>query len=129
MKTPPLKLGPNQEKWLRALESGRYKRGRSWLKMERGGKFEYCCLGVACEVAGVKWQLGYGGRYSTSGCDASLPESMVRWLGVFSHIGVVGYWEIDEPSMAEMNDSLDLSFKKIAARIRKRPGAYFKEPM
>lgn len=125
--TTGFKLGPNQRKWLKALESGRYERGRTWLKVERKGKLKYCCLGVACEIAGVEWQSNDGWRYSTSGCDSSLPESMIRWLGVFSQIGAVGHWEIDAPSMAAMNDQLDLSFKKIAARIRKRPGSYFKE--
>lgn len=35
--------------WIRALRSGSYEQGSSFLK--RDGR--YCCLGVACEVAGL----------------------------------------------------------------------------
>lgn len=37
-------------KWLEALRSGKYEQGRGALL--DGGK--YCCLGVLCEVAGLK---------------------------------------------------------------------------
>lgn len=37
-----------KKKWLKALRSGKYKQWQEWLK--DNGK--YCCLGIACEVAG-----------------------------------------------------------------------------
>lgn len=39
-----------KRKWLEALRSGRYKQGRFALK--RGD--EYCCLGILCEVGGLR---------------------------------------------------------------------------
>ena len=39
--------------WVAALTSGYYKQGTGYLKRHRGGKTEYCCLGVLCQVAGV----------------------------------------------------------------------------
>ena len=41
----------NMEKWVKALESGRYKQGNGSLL--RDGQF--CCLGVACDLFGVVW--------------------------------------------------------------------------
>jgi hypothetical protein len=41
-------------KWLKALRSGEYKQGRSRLKKKTDTGFEFCCLGVACEVAKSK---------------------------------------------------------------------------
>jgi hypothetical protein len=46
------KLGPNQLKWLKALESGKYKQGR-WMLQHAVTK-ECCCLGVGCLVLGPK---------------------------------------------------------------------------
>lgn len=41
-----------KRKWVKALRSGKYKKGFSYLKIESGGEFQYCCLGVACEISG-----------------------------------------------------------------------------
>jgi hypothetical protein len=44
-----------RNKWIKALTSGEYKQGRSHLKVVDGkGNAKYCCLGVLCEVAGIK---------------------------------------------------------------------------
>lgn len=43
--------------WVEALESGRYRKGRGFLRKERGDETLHCCLGVAVEIAelnGVK---------------------------------------------------------------------------
>lgn len=37
------------DEWVKALRSGKYKQGRDRLVNET---FEYCCLGVLCEVVG-----------------------------------------------------------------------------
>lgn len=45
-----IKLDPEfKAKWVAALRSGEYKQGRMSLRNRDG----YCCLGVACLVAGV----------------------------------------------------------------------------
>lgn len=124
------KLGPNQKKWLRALESGKYRRGQCLLKVDYGKGFLYCCLGVACEVAGVDWskQPDDDRGYVVDGEDGVLPKRMIEWLGVFGCEGETAPDDdLTHPSMVKMNDRLDLSFKKIAARIRKNPELYFKK--
>ena len=45
--TPELK-----SRWLAALRSGEYEQGRN--TMNRQGRM--CCLGVLCDVAGLKWR-------------------------------------------------------------------------
>lgn len=42
-----------KKEWLEALRSGKYKQGESRLRTKEGG---YCCLGVLCDVAGLKWE-------------------------------------------------------------------------
>lgn len=37
-------------KWLKALKSGKYKKGKDRLKDAEGG---FCCLGVACAMTGM----------------------------------------------------------------------------
>ena len=50
-----------KEKWLSALRSGEYTQAREALWVGNG----YCCLGVACKVAGYKDKEieGYGSIY------------------------------------------------------------------
>lgn len=46
------KLPPKfKEKWVAALRSGKYKQGKDFLYNK--DEDTYCCLGVACKVAGV----------------------------------------------------------------------------
>lgn len=74
----------NIKKWVDALRSGKYQQiiGR----LGSADKNEYCCLGVACEVA---LQNGLPIRKGT--CDESvtyddsglhMPQSVVNWLGL-----------------------------------------------
>lgn len=45
------------KKWVEALRSGKYKQGQEMLmRYNEGG---YCCLGLACEIAGIKIESGY----------------------------------------------------------------------
>ena len=49
------KLPPKfKKKWVAALRSGKYKQGQNALMTEEG---TYCCLGVACRVAGSPIEL------------------------------------------------------------------------
>ncbi len=48
-----LKLPPEfKAQWLEALRSGKYQQTRHYLHSKKGG---FCCLGVACDMIGVKW--------------------------------------------------------------------------
>lgn len=44
-----------KRKWIAALRSGKFKQGENYLKNNpSGNENEYCCLGVACEILGLK---------------------------------------------------------------------------
>lgn len=56
MKTPKLKLPKVfKKKWVAALRSGKYKQGQ--YRLHDTAEQGYCCLGVACRVAGVNSKL------------------------------------------------------------------------
>lgn len=58
------KLDPKfKKKWVKALRSGKFKQARHTLGNQDRG---YCCLGVACSIAGVtdKQMAGKGMPYS-----------------------------------------------------------------
>lgn len=40
-------------RWVEALRSGKYRQGIGALKEAQGDGFKHCCLGVACELAGL----------------------------------------------------------------------------
>lgn len=71
--------------WIAALRSGEYTQGSGLLVQESNGKLEHCCLGVACEVAGLKRsKLGSNLAYEYELCEKDeicheswgLPESL-----------------------------------------------------
>lgn len=76
----PEQIRENRAQWLAALRSGTYSQTKGYLRTDEG----YCCLGVACDVAGIPserlstaaWNFG---RY---GMDQVLPEEGEEWLGV-----------------------------------------------
>jgi hypothetical protein len=88
-------MNDNAKKWVAALRSGKYKQGRKFLRY----KDEYCCLGVACELAitdglpVVRTNVPTsersggtinGGRMDVVGYDGKvgiLPNSVRTWLG------------------------------------------------
>jgi len=86
--------------WVAALRSGKYFQGTGALN--RGD--EYCCLGVACEVAmanglpvtkdrNVNGEIGYDGQ------TAFLPEVVKEWFGMKYETG-----EFDNPKAGEDYD-------------------------
>jgi hypothetical protein len=103
------------EKWAEALESGKYKQGRHYLRVGD----EFCCLGVLCEIAiesgvGVSSQTTMDGEvYRYEETTKQLPRSVQVWAGVRTAIGSVngGY------CLAEYNDS-GKTFNQIADIIR-----------
>lgn len=45
-----------KQEWINALRSGKYEQGRNYLKTKnRHGVIKYCCLGVLCEIANLKF--------------------------------------------------------------------------
>lgn len=54
MNKPNLTLIAN---WITALRSGKYKQTQAFLGRHEEEHESFCCLGVACEIAGIKRQL------------------------------------------------------------------------
>jgi hypothetical protein len=118
MKTYP-KLPPKfKSKWVKALRSGKYKQGDCVLKGEfesdEEGQMEtrYCCLGVACSVAGIK----INGEPAFIQQDKKEGVSNVKRIPKIL-IGDDG--NIVTKTLAEKNDSGKWNFERIADWIEK----------
>jgi hypothetical protein len=113
-------LGPKQEAWLQALESGKYRQTRQVLHDGEG----YCCLGVACVVEGVKPRQSTDGETFWFEDDfASAPDSVAQALKLR---GTDGERRDDsvEWMLTRLND-YGKTFAEIAAIIREEPEQYF----
>jgi hypothetical protein len=133
-------MNKNAKAWVTTLRSGRYRQGRNVLHQ---GK-KYCCLGVACDLAikaGVKIAVFTGGGVNRDittydGVADTLPKSVQNWLGLRTDVG-----EFRPPknftvennafggvcnTLTALNDSAQLSFKKIADIIESQPKGLFK---
>lgn len=113
--------------WLKALRSGEYKQGKNFLKDSYGG---YCCLGVGCKVARVKFQASTndydGEQFPPRPFLSDLPVEMsdrdnnVHVRGRFNNL----------ISVSDLNDGINgkhYSFKKIADRVEKTVEYYRKK--
>ena len=115
MALPVRVLNEHEREWVEALRSRRFEQGKNFLN--RGGKF--CCLGVACVLAGVEGVEVEGGKVAYGGFIASLPLSVCEWLGI--PLNVNGMMEGVEGAMiilAELNDS-GFTFGEIADVIER----------
>ncbi len=115
-----------KEKWVAALRSGDYPRGKGCLS--NAGKF--CPLGVLCEVAikegldiHTKQLTPLNGIHSMSydGEKSFLPWSVSHWCGLSNDSPVVVL--IKNGSLiplTALNDTFDYSFEKIADLIEEQ---------
>lgn len=113
MKTKYPKLPKRfKEKWLKALRSGEYKQGQSELY---NGEDKYCCLGVACDVAGHGKSLKQHGHFGSISMTKfkNVPEMIKGRCNNDDHI----------EKLTNMNDGWNLkrprSFKQIANWIER----------
>lgn len=90
------------EKWVRALESGRWKQGKKALYSDDG---EFCCLGVGACIVRKK----HGVYFSREKRLTDTLGSVANSLGVDRDIQCL---------LITMNDIENRSFKEIAAWIR-----------
>jgi hypothetical protein len=125
------------KKWVKALRSGKYKQGKSFLKQfNNKGQPKHCCLGVLCELyndtmkknhkktISVKCRddshLDYG--YVTfANKDDSLPAVVRKWAGIKSEMGTFSYTERifkRTKCLADLNDT-GKKFSTIADIIEK----------
>lgn len=108
------------EKWLEALESGEYKQAKDQLRRTVGKGYEYCCLGVACQVA-----REIGVRKISDDVlrnELILPKSMQRLIGIDDSgdfVDAVEYRGHAYSNLTQLNDS-GVKFKTIARIIREQ---------
>jgi hypothetical protein len=111
-------LTPKQarELWCSELESGKWKQGTGRLACETDTGTEYCCLGVACELA---VREGIIEAYDGNACNlySGRPGKVREWLGL---TGPEGDYGKGAKCLTSDNDS-GQSFKEIAATIRNEP--------
>lgn len=114
-----MELGPNQLKWLEAMESGEYRQGFGVLYSSI--ESSYCCLGVAKKVLDLTEDSIY------------CLEKSYGEIGLRSSDGIfcqaVKVPSIDDDftydSLVELNDSEEFSFRDIAQIIRDNPENVF----
>lgn len=112
-------FGPVQTKFLEALESGEYVQIRHSLAKDGG----FCALGLAnyvCELGESERNIFIQNTYDKLGLFSGVGSCKLTTESLF--MKVCGH---SAPSIASMNDSIGMSFKEIAAHLRKYPEWYF----
>jgi hypothetical protein len=130
--------------WVTALESGEYEQTQGVLRYtRRDGGYEFCCLGVLCDLAvkaGVIGEPTELGRYGDEGYGSvgELPAEVRDWAGLDSSDPTVDteefdiltdrydvdndewtYGKVDASSLAGLNDNHGQTFAQIAQILRK----------
>lgn len=105
--------------WVAALRSGKYQQGLSALRRVDN---TFCCLGVACEIAGVPCVLSEGDHkmvtyfYGAERRTGALPAEAQEWLGIDTSNPLVNYYG-GVRLLYSLNDSEHLTFPEIADLI------------
>lgn len=97
-----------KKKWIKALRSGEYKQAKNELRSLGGTDGEvlgYCCLGVLCDIANVRWK---GSNCTYGSCD--LNRKGQAYFGLDA---------VKTGELIHLNDTLKKSFKQIANHIEK----------
>lgn len=107
----------NRELWLKALKSGEYAKGDTFLnKKDAMGVNRFCCLGVAAEIFKSKSTLidiNQGGDVTYDSNPTSAPQYVIEALGLYSDFGKDSrYYE----SLASINDTSN-SFEPVIDAI------------
>ena len=130
----PLELNPEiRARWTAALRSGQYEQGLEALRqVTEDGGYEFCCLGVLCELAAVEGvtEAAYDedeGAWAYDGESAYLPPRVAEWAGLpltEDDSGVGRRWSLPrvmtpqgEETLVALNDELRWDFARIADAI------------
>lgn len=121
-------LGPNQTKWIEALESGKYQQGKGVLHRDTGAM---CCLGVAANIFAeengiVPEQIKsgrYAGCYKYKDTTTVAPEYVIDALSLRDSIGSAEH----QVALVSLNDGDGYNFANIAGVLRKNAEFYFRE--
>ena len=97
-----------KKRWVKALRSKKYKQGQEYL---RSCDNAYCCLGVLCDISGVRWkEHDYAFGVGSHGVTGSPTPAINKRLGLPE--SVVG-------ELIRLNDDELWSFRRIATWIEK----------
>lgn len=127
------------ELWVKALRSGKYRKGRNRLcAISKNGNKKWCCLGVLCELYNqqhepllrrVEWDPWFGknvvwylGKYSKAWDNPTiLPTTVQEWAGMSSNQGAFSSDNFGKTALSELNDCPrgKRSFKRMADIIEK----------
>lgn len=104
------RIGSKRKEWIAALESGRYRQTKEFLAgQSEKNKTAYCCLGVACRVAGLSIKDING---TSNVCD--LPhkdrDDFRKQFNTDEQI---------ELALAALNDQRGYTFKQIANLLKR----------
>ena len=111
------------KKWVKALRSGKYKRGSCYLRKKTPTGIRHCCLGVLCDITpGVTWDSLHDGicrastlkDYSTTG----LPYDVRYYAGISNSYGYIPKRR-GLNSLSDINDSGKYNFNQIADIVEK----------
>lgn len=128
MGTAKQAIGPNQEKWLQALESGEYRQYRGGGIGEfRHGEECNCCLGVYGRISDQERRVCADHSVDYGGEGGYASDETIRGLALHNHMGQLINTDF-ATSLAEANDSRGKTFAEIAAFCRANPEAVFVEP-
>jgi hypothetical protein len=109
-------------KWIEALRSGKYKQGFRTLMQESEGEASFCCLGVLCDVLGL--------RKEQLPPDLYVPQNVTEYSYFFGteklHTALtpqvcksVGLDETEQANLIRMNDQQGKTFNDIADWIER----------
>ena len=113
-------------RWVAALRSGEYQKGKGYLKFEKeDGRIEYCCLGVLCDLSpfeSKKIGEGHEAYYEWGSCQMSylIPE-IQEWAGLDGDYAVNPRvpWREATATLADINDNTEANFGDIADLIER----------
>jgi hypothetical protein len=127
------------KKWVNALRSGKYRKGRNRLcSIRKNGNKNWCCLGVLCDLYIAEnpgaleptiqfdgWTrkdvVAYDDGFSLSTM-TTLPNKVAQWAGIaFKNGQFINQRTFQNTCLAELNDCTKSkrSFKRIADIIEK----------
>jgi hypothetical protein len=108
-------------KWIKALESGRYKQTTHALRRKDAkGKVKYCCLGVLTNMGkGSQRWVKNGCTFSLDDSNGALGKKIMKFSGIANSLGSVNDRIYGITSLVSLNDVKKLSFADIAQVIRR----------
>lgn len=113
-----MKIRPEiKEKWLQALKSGDYVKGKNFLKSSEN---EYCCLGVLCDLHREEHENEWTDNTHFDkymGCGTYLPDGVADWAFEIFETNRFDITSLQH-SLAEINDESE-DFNKVIAEIEK----------